>query len=233
MGSAFYTFTEAANRLNRHKRSLHNYIKKGLLRREIINGEVVLNREDVDQLAIDSGVDVPSMNRKSFIELQQRVRKLEEQMKTVTHILEIRDDQLRPNEKQASDFFRAANDSLGRKGSWSFDEVEWWSKYLERMDEGFIQAVCKVELNNQAWAPFFRLCMDMSEYSLAQFQKSPDIKWQAVYQKLDVSKKKLRAAVVVWVELNRGQTSAVLDALDDPKSTLFRRLAPGMSKNTP
>lgn len=125
--TSFYTFKEAANRLNRSTRTIHNYIKRGFLRRDTFNGDVVLNRADVDALAEDAGVDVPAMTRKSFIELQHRTRKLEDQMRTVLHILEIRDDRIHPSPEQASAFFRAATEAMIRKGSWTVQEVEMWA----------------------------------------------------------------------------------------------------------
>lgn len=225
MGSSFYTFTEAANRLHRSKRSLHNYIKKGLLRREVFNGDVVLNREDVDEMAADSGVDAPAMTRKSFIELQNRVKKLEDKMTTVQHILEIRDDRIHPTPEQAEAFYRAAEDSLTRRGSWVAKEVEVWASQIERMDETFIEEVCKVTHNGNAWAPFFSLCSEMQAFAFEQHAKKPDVLWQALHKKLNTARSTFRACVVLWIELGRGsQKGGFLGLLDDPKSALLKGL---------
>lgn len=225
MGSSFYTFKEASSRLNRSKRTLHNYIKRGFLRRELFNGDVVLNREDVDQMAEDCGIDVPAMTRKSFIELQNRVKKLEEKMTTVQHILEIRDDRIHPNPEQANAFYKAAVESTTRKGHWTVKEVEMWAAQFERMDEVFIEAVCKSTLNTNAWAPFFSLCTEMASFAFEQHEKKPDILWQALHKKLSTGRSTFRAAIVLWVEMGRGsEKGGFLSLLDDPKAALLRGL---------
>ena len=55
MGSGFYSFNEAAERLGKSKRSLYVYVAKGLLKKRTENGRRVLDREDVDLMAVDIG----------------------------------------------------------------------------------------------------------------------------------------------------------------------------------
>ena len=231
MGSSFYSFNEAASRLKRSKRSLHNYIKKGLLRREFINGEAVLNREDVDQLAEDSGVDLPAMNRRSFLAMAARLKKVENQMITVMHILQLRDDRIHPTPEQAEQFYRAAGDCLSRSSKWSKAEVDLWAKQIERMDETFLEVVCKVTHNSSAWTPFLRIATEMMQYAYDQNEKKVDIEWQALHKKLHEGRSTLRAAIVIWVEMDRGSSvGSVLDLVDDPKKALLKDLMPPNGK---
>lgn len=225
MGSSFYTFTEAANRLNRSKRSLHNYIKRGFLRREVINGEAFLNREDVDRFAEDSGVDAPSMNRRSFIEMQNRTKKLEDQMRTVMHILQLRDDRLRPTLEQADGFYKAVWDSLSRTGKWSLDEVVLWVKQFERMDEVFLETVCRVKSNPNAWVPFLRLCTLMLEFADAVNDPEHLLEWKTAAKGMSDARSTLRTAVSITIEMNRGTSlDAYFDAPEDPKAALVRNM---------
>lgn len=225
MGSAFYTFAEAANRLKRTTRTVHNYIKRGFLRREVYNGEAVVNREDVDRLAEDAGIDLPSMNRKSFIEMQNRLRKVEEQMRTVMHMLQLRDDRLRPSPEHAGKFYKAAVDSATRAGKWALGEVVQWSTQFEKMDEVFIEQVCDSVKNNGAYAQFMWLNLKMMEYAYDKNAEKPDIEWQAVHKKLQASYASLRSSAIIWIEMGRGgKNDMVFETVDDPKNALYRGL---------
>ena len=224
MGSGFYSFEEAANRLGRSKRSIHSYVKQGLLKRVVNNGLVLLRKEDVEQLAVELGSDAPAMNRHSFFQIQSRLAKLENEMVTIKHILEIRDEPLRPGANEAIGLYRAAADSLSRK-KWVMDEVRLWADQFERMDEVAVETICKANQNPKAWVVFYDLLLEMQKYVAAQFSKKPDLEWQALEKKLDEGRKKLRPTIVILIEMNKGVSESFIGSLEDPKETLLRRLA--------
>lgn len=227
MGRAFYRFSEAAARLGCSKRSIHNYTKKGFLRKFVVDdGSVVIDRGDVDQLAADRGTDFPAMNRTTFLELQRRLKKLEDEMVTVKHILQIRDDQLRISPHIAEGFFKAALDSFQSTGRWEQKEVEMWAEHFERMDEVTMETIAKATLRQDCWVPFFRLCIALQEYAASKYVEKPDIVWQALHKKLDEGRKKLRAVAILWMEMGKGTLpETFIRALEDPKEALFQSLA--------
>lgn len=223
MGSAFLSFEEAANRLGRSKRSIHNYVKRGFIKRTLHGGDVVLRREDVEQLAIELGADMPAMTRHSFFRMQARLDKLENEMTTVKHILEIRDEPLRPSTEEVRGIYGAARAALS-VGKWSTEEVESWSSLFERMDETFLDYLVKATQELKAWVPLFELCLAMQESASHQLKTS--LEWQARYRQLEEGRKKLRGTIIVWTEMGRGTShDLLLSALDDPKEGLIRRLS--------
>lgn len=224
MGSTlFYTYAEAANRLGKSKRSIHNYVKRGYIKSQTKDGNTVLSRHDVEQLAIELGSDLPAMNRKTFFQLQSRLQKLEEEMKTVKHILEIRDEPLRPSDVELQTLYGAAQSYLAA-GKWEKDTIDSWAGLFERMDEGFLEKLIKTTQEPKAWVPIFDLCLRMHDFAHSQTQES--LEWQVRYQKLDEGRKKLRGTIIMWTEMGRGTTPyPLLSSLEDPKEGLLRKLA--------
>lgn len=223
MGSAFLSFDEAANRLGRSKRSVHNYVKRGFIKRTFQDGVVVLRREDVEQLAIELGADLPAMNRQTFFKMQARLERVENEMRAVKHILEIRDEPLRPSADEVRGVYGAARAALG-VGKWSTEEVGSWANLFDRMDEGFLEILIKATQEQKAWVPIFELCLSMQKEAAKHFQSS--LEWQARYKHLDEGRKKLRATIIVWTEMGRGTSpESLLTVLDDPKEGLIRKLS--------
>ena len=226
MGSGFMTFEEAANRLGRSKRSIHNYVKQGLLQRVMNSGNVVLRKEDVEQLAVDIGSDSPALNRKTFYLLQARLKKLEEEMVAVKHILEIRDSPLRPSESEARGLYAAATESLSRR-NWVAEEVDLWAAQFERLDEPALDSISQAIQDNKAWTPFFTLCLELIKYAHSRFstEKVDPLLWLARHKRLEEGRKKLRGSILIWIEAGRGSVSEpFLTSLEGGKEAVLRRL---------
>ena len=229
MGSSFYTVEEAASRLNRCKRSIWDYINKGLIKKELRSGKVVLPVDDVEQLALSLGTDYPALTRQTYFLMQARLKKLEEEMVTVKTILEIRVDPLRLDNIAARGMFEASKHYLAATGTKDFviseENVDHWADIFIRVDEETLDSLVKANLEPTAWKPFYEWCLVLLNYSTLQDQVKPSIVWQARAQKLDQGRKKIRDAIIFWVESGRGTTSAmVADILDSPKEALVRRL---------
>jgi predicted DNA-binding protein (UPF0251 family) len=225
MGSVFIRFDEAATRLGVSKRSIHNYLKKGLLRRSVQDGEVLLHKDEVEQLAVEMGADFPALNRKSFFQLMSRLQKMEERMTVVMRMLDIRDNPLRPNINEARALYAAAKESLER-GNWPRAEMKTWAGVFDRFDEVALERIQEAVNETNPWAPFFKLVVGMQDFLAKEGGAKPDLSTQTLQQLLDEGRKKIRATVVMWIELGRGTIPQnLLKTLDSDKEALLKKLA--------
>lgn len=217
------TFEEAANRLGRSKRSVHNYVKQGFIKRSMLDGKVVLQRDDVEQLAVELGADLPAMNRKTFFQLQSRIQKLEEQMVLVQQMWGIQEKPLHPNETEAAGLYRAALDSLKSAPTWSVQEMEMWVDLFLRFDETTLTQVSKTARINNPWDVFMKLSMGFSNQVGQDKGLAASLPLQALLSKIETARKRLKAEAVLWVEANRGLPSD-FKQYDTLKEDLIKRL---------
>lgn len=228
MGSAFWSYTEAANRLGKTKRSIVNYVKRGLLTTRVQNGVNLIPREQVEQLAVDLGTGMPALNRQSFFELTAKVRKLEEIVAVMAEMLQLKQEMVRPNPQEAKGWYNAVSESLSRSGSWSLDEMTLWSLHFLKIDEMTLGAIEKVVLDTQPWTPFFRACSEMSEYAYSQMKRDPSPELLKTHVRLEAGHRHLRSVALVWMETHKGVTpQTVLKALDLGKSGILQRVQKG------
>lgn len=225
MGRVFYSFDEAATRLGKSKRTIHNYVKKGLLRRVVEDGDVVLHREEVDQLADELGTDAPAMNRKTFLELVGRIRRLEEQMSVFRKMYGIEDrPPLRPDVEEARRLHDNVVEALLKK-TYLEPEIELWVSVFSRMDEVTFDLMMKAGLTTSFWIPFFRLCLAMMDFISDPSKSGSNPRWFKLHMELDECRKKLRATALMWVEMGRGTVpEGILKQLGTGKDDLMRRL---------
>jgi hypothetical protein len=216
------TFEEAANRLGRSKRSVHTYAKQGFIKRSLLDGKVVLQRDDVEQLAIELGADLPAMNRKTFFQLQSRIQKLEEQMALVQQMWGIQEKPLHPSDTEASGIYRAAIDALNSK-AWSIQEMEMWVDLFLRFDEQTLAQVSKTALISNPWDVFTKLALGFSTFVGQDKGFSASLPLQALFRKIETARKRLKAEAVLWIESHRGLPMD-LKAYDTPKEGLLRKL---------
>lgn len=224
MGSNFVSYDWAANRLNKSKRMIHNYIKDGLLTRYRSENESVLRQDEVEQLHVELQSNNKTITRKTVILLEQRVKRLEDEMNAVKHILEIRDNPLRPSVQEAAGLRSASINALGR-GTWKLEELSLWADQFERIDEITLDAFAKAAPGEpKPWAEFYNLCLAM----MAFVENQRGLESAAIWKRLDEGRKKLRSTVLIWVELGRGSVpDQVFDLVDTSKERVIRRLASG------
>lgn len=224
MGSLFYSFQEAANSLGCSKRTIHNYIKQGYLRKSNQDGKVVLFKEDVEQLAAETGVNLPPFNRKNFFLLLRRVEKLEQDMLIARRRLDIQSDPLRPSAQEAALLMREAEHANVR-GTWSSPEMEQWVSVFERLDETALESMKKHLGSLNPYVPFFKLCMSMmqSVASIEKFESSLDA--QLMHKKLDEARRKMRECIFMWLKVSSPlNAEEVVQSLDTEKEKLFKKL---------
>lgn len=217
------TFEEAANRLGRSKRSVHTYVKQGFIRKSLLDGKVVLQREDIEQLAVELGADLPAMNRKTFFQLQSRIQKLEEQMVLVQQMWGIQEKPLHPSETEASGLYRAALESLNSSPFWSVQETEMWVDLFLRFDEVTLTQISKTAKINNPWDVFMKLALGFSQQIGQDKGFAGSLPLQALYRKVETARKRLKAEAVLWIEAHRGLPMDMAQ-YDSPKEDLLRKL---------
>lgn len=231
MGSAFCTIDEAANRLGRHRRSIHNYINKGFLKRTVRDGKVLLDRDEVEQLAIELGTDFPSVTRRSFFALQAKVKKLEQQMALVEDVWGIQEKTLRPSQKEAEGMHKAATDYLLAAG-WKYEELESWAALFNQFDETTLDSLASATTNAKPWEVFYSLASRMTQFAQTHKEYKTSLHLQALKTKLEMGRRKVREAALLWIEMGKGTVPAqVFRLLDTPQEDLLRRLTRPNGKN--
>jgi hypothetical protein len=223
LGSAFLSIEEAATRLGRHKRSIHNYITKGFLNRIYRDGRVLIPSEDVEQLAVELGTDFPALNRKTLFEMQSRLRKLETQMAMVQATWGAQEKPLRPNPNEAVGLMKAATDYMTVK-KWRFEELNQWATLFNQIDEDVLAIVASACMTTKPWENFHQLAGRMLDY--IDKSKPETLEMQALRAKMESGKKRVREAALFWLESGRGTVPVqVFKALDTPREDLLRALS--------
>lgn len=231
MGSEFYTYEQAAQRLDRSKRMIYVYLEKGWLKRVHRDGEVVLSKDEVEQLALELGSDAPAMNRKSFMEVFSRLRKLEEDNAVFRRMWGMVDKPLRPSRDEAIGFHAAASHNLAFT-SWKAEEVSMWADQFDRMDEVFFDAVRDATVLAQPYAVFYNLCLKLMSWVSEKNAEKPDLEMQILHKRLDEGRKKMRSTILMWVEMGRGTVpEALFKKLNTEGDELLKRLILPSSKS--
>lgn len=225
MGSAKVDQTWTANRLSTTTRTIRNYVRDGLLKQYMQDNKPVYDREEVEQLAIDRGSDAPALTRKAVFALMNRVQKLEQDNEVIRRALDIQNSPLRPEPAEALGLYRAASLSLGA-GKWHLDEMKTWATLYDRMDEVGLKLIGDAAVLDKPWEVFFKLCLAQ----LAQLVATPGFKTtldlQILHKHLEEGRKRLRSAVLIWVELHRAQDPVmqVVQTMESGAGALLRRL---------
>jgi len=219
MGRPSYTYNGAAKRLNKSVRSIYDYVKKGYIKKEYHNGkEVRLNGEDVEQLSEELDSNMPTLTRKNFLLLQNRVFKLEEVMAAVKVILQIENDPIRLTGNDLLLLHHKAIEALNLKEK-SIKEVNFWSEVFIKFDEITLENLNAVINSSQPWKIFYQLCLDLIQYCEAKLNEP------SILIKLEQGRKNLRSISLMWVELTKGSIpSSVFSDLDTKKERIIKKL---------
>lgn len=224
MGSALCTQEWVANRLNLSKRSVRGLVQRGFLKQQIVDGKPAYDRVEVEQLATDRGTDYPVMNRKSFLELQRRVSKLEQDMSVVRRAMDISAQPLRPNAMEANQLYKAAVASLAG-GKWELEEIDAWSSIFDRLDEPALTSIGEAIVTDRPWEVFFRLLNGQMIQLGGEKNFATSLRLQELHKKLDEGRKKLRGTILVWMEMQRGNpTEKALKSVENGLDDLKRRI---------
>jgi hypothetical protein len=223
--SRFLTINETATRLNVSRRTVHTYITKGFLRRNLRDGKVLLLKEEIEQLAVELGTDMPALTRKTFFNLTARVRRLEEQMAMAQAAWGAQEMKpMRPNTQEAVALYKAATDYLATK-EWKFEAMSQWAELFGHFDEELLRRLAEANLTVQPWLVFYTLAARMSSYLGSTKEMKDDVRVQALRAKLEQGRKRIREMALFWIESKQGIVPAeVFKDFDTPKDDLLRSL---------
>jgi excisionase family DNA binding protein len=225
MGSEFLTIDQAAAKLRVTKRSVLNYLRRGLLRRERQGkNKVCIPLEDVEQLQTDLGVGFPPMSRKTFFQLWARVQRLEADMVVVKRGLGVGGSPLRPTKQEAillSEHARRALDA----GQWGEEELVSWADLFDRADEVFFETLDAALEASDGWLPFYQLCVAQMKQVSFDPRFKTSLSLQALHSHLTQGLQHIRQAALVYIEAGGGKTTETAVAkMDGVKATLEKRL---------
>lgn len=207
MISESYTFKEAATRLKVSVRTIHNYVRRGLLEKTVKDGKAAVKASGVEDLVVE--YSFPTMTRSSWIEVCSRLRRLEERMSVVTTMLGMRNDPLRPNEDNARGLHSQAKKAC-MSSSWEDKEIDVWCDVLGRIDEVSLTSIAKSTGDIQPWFVYLDLCRLLSEFCAAKYKSSPTLANESRAEKLEHCHKSLRSSAVLWMETNRGSLPDII-----------------------
>ena len=207
MTQEFYTLETAASRLNVSLRTIHNYLNKGMLSRVIREGRVTIPASDVEDLR--SETSFPVMNKANWIDMNARLRRLEERMAAMTAIMGLHNEPLRPNKENALGLHVQAK-KAATAGKWEEKEVDMWTDILGKIDEVTLTTIATASTDLQPWSTYFSLCQSLLDYCEAQYKKEKTLALERQIMKLEDCRKHLRSVAVVWIETNRGNMSDVV-----------------------
>lgn len=223
MGSDFIRIDEAAAILGKTRRTVTNYLEKGVLHRAVEGKRVLLSRSEVEELAVEIGAGFPRMSKKIFYRLLAQVQKLEQDMAVMKKALGYGGTPLRPSRQEALELHAAALKAVEAK-TWTNQEIEMWADLYERMDDVFFD-VLSSHVSGDAWKPFYDLCMGQ----MKQVSYDPNFNrllyLQQLHQHLVLGLKNLRKVILAAIEAGHGKTAEdTLAVMDGKKEAILRRL---------
>lgn len=234
MGSTFdqlMTVEEAANRLNRSRRSVFDYLKKGFLTRRVRNSQVLVAREEVEDLAVELGVGLPALTRKNIFQLVSRIQALEQKMAVVEALWGAQEQTLRLDASGAAALYRAATDYLCAK-EWEVSQLESWATLLNQFGEETLQVIAETTHSTKPWEPFYLLAQRMLAFIDAVPASKSVLALKSLRAKMESGRKKVRECALLWIEMGRGTVQMdVFKGLDNPTEDLLRRLVQPQGKS--
>lgn len=225
MGRDFVTFVEAAELLNCTKRSVHNFVNRGQLRRHLEAGKVLLLRSEVESLAEERGTELPALNNRTLLEILSRLKNLELKVAVFQKMRGIDlPPPVRPTREEAFKLIEQVKYYLQRE---TFDsaEVDYWVALLSRLDEVSFDLIQRETGQDDFWQHFFNMCILLTDYVSDPKKARKAGNWVRHTLELHEVMKNLRALCLIWVEPGRGRaTTALKRHLRTGKDDLVHRL---------
>lgn len=202
MGSNFLTKAEAAAQLGKTQRSVLNYVKSGFLRTERDGRRLLLNPQDVKELAVTLGKDMPPMNRKNFWHLQHRFERLEQDHKAIKEKLGLTDTPFRPDAAEAMRLWDEATAAAALASPLPYPIAEAWVTTIMRVDEKVLGMLG----SGMPALPFLTILNKLDNQVAADPMLPKSIGLQALRVRLALARRRLKEALLVWHELGEVQS---------------------------
>ena len=227
VGRGYYTVREAAKRLNRSPRSVHYYANRGLIRKlKSESGEVVLEKDDVDNLALEQGDGMPVLTRANFAALNSRVKRLEEFSTIVKEIMGLREYPLRFSNVREAETIHRAMTGLTTKEEWSVKDISMWADLFIRFDWQTIEEISRAAKINDPWVSTFKFCRHIREKVDKALKLKPSKELLNLSNKLEVGEKRIRELSILWIESGHSLNAKdVIKALYNTKPDIAKILA--------
>lgn len=225
-----YTFEEAAKVLNCSKRSINNYIRKGFITRifDSSDNKYKVSKPETDTFASEATTSYPGLSKRNFMELERRVKRSEESLAVIKHILGIGEKPIRLDDLSARKFLDACM-AARNANQWAVEEIEFWASQLLLFDEVTLESIAKVNTLTAPWVPFFKLSSDMYECAQKLFDSTPSLKHEGALLKIEKAKKNLFSMGLVWTELNKDSSKFLMQLGATNADALSMKLAKRLS----
>jgi hypothetical protein len=216
------TIDEAAAKLKKSKRTVHNYARRGLLRKSLEDGISGVLKEDVETMILDASY--PAMNRENWVRMNAEFKRMKEQMLVLTlaagfNIRPIRDAGF------AGGIFAAAKKAL-TSSPWKDAEIDLWLNQFKSIDETALKLVMQTSPTANPWVPFFELCRSMLDQVGDEFSRHPTLDMERRFHLLEDARKHLRAIAVVWTESGMGNANNdILRMTETDQEAVLNRLS--------
>lgn len=176
---------------------------------------LLLNEQDVEEVAAGIGRDALPMNRKSFWILQRRFEKLEQDHAVIKEKVGLNDTPFRPSIEDAQRLLEEAQKAS--RVVLTYDIAEVWVSTILRIDE----RVLGVMGGNKPYAPFVLILLNL----LKQIEKDPmlpsSIGLQALRTRAELANRRLKESLLIWHEMGRAPFTP--DPLSPKQMLLARR----------
>lgn len=215
MGSTFLTKSEAAEQLGKTQRTVQSYVKSGFIRSERRGKRIMLNAQDVKELAATLGKDMPPMNRKSFWKLWHKFEKLEQDHLLIKEKVGLNDTPFRPEPGDALRLWNEAG-AASEAPSLPYEMAELWVSTIMRVDERVLSALPF----EKPYLPFLTILLNLTKQISSDPMLPKSIGLQALLARTELARRRLKEAMLVWTET--GPSPGAPD-LDSPKNRLLRR----------
>jgi predicted transcriptional regulator len=222
--SEMLTKKEAAELLGVSTRTVETYIGRSMLTRFTQGRKTMLMRAQVVELAADREAQTGSLlNRKTILDLQRRVLRLEANLRLLTEIHEISLPPLQLEPSECKAMLEMAQHALSNL---TIGDAQNWVDLFPRMDETVFHTIHLATKFETPELVFLKLCMGLQALVRERDGYDTNLEVQKLHSRLEFCRKHLRGAVIIYVETYRDE--AVRDhflGLDgpglDPKGDLL------------
>lgn len=229
VGRANLTRDEVAALVGVTTRTVYNWIRQGLLTPINDEGEPLFERAQVLRLEEarkeSGGLDT----KHALVNLRYRVERLENDMRVVRAILDLRRAPLRPDMEATQSLAEAALAVVMKKRDLTLDDIELWARTLSQIDDTTLDVMEEHTQTSGLWDLFYRLCTHLERTLSSMDQFDTSLSLQKLHAQVDYSRCRLRESVLIHlarrgaplVEIHRAQFGTE----PNPKLALFDELA--------
>ena len=206
------TKQEAAAVLDVTTRTIDTYIGRGLLERYKRGRRVLLNQQEVAELAQDrDAVRGPILNRRTVAGMMRRIVRLERQVQLLlgVHELDAAPVELTEDDARSLHFGATRRETEDKN-------IHGWLAVFHRLDESALEVIERA-VGETGPAEFLRLCTYYMRHVKTRKDYGRSLDLQKLHSALVTAQQHLRRVLVAYAELSRGdETRALLRATAGP-----------------